>query len=70
MRDVTFKVKGMTCQHCVRAIQGALEPLDGVNAVFVDLQAGEVRVVYDPDQAEPDAFKSAIEEEGYEAEAA
>ncbi|MEW6612661.1 MAG: heavy-metal-associated domain-containing protein [Pseudomonadota bacterium] len=66
MDEVTFKVKGMSCQHCVRSIKGALEPMPGVNAVFVDLPGGEVKVNYDAGQVERDALAKAIEEEGYE----
>lgn len=66
MEEVNFKVKGMTCQHCVRAVKNAIEPMAGVNAVFVDLPNGEVKVHYEPGQADPAAFRAAIEEEGYE----
>jgi copper chaperone len=35
----TFKVTGMHCQHCVRAVSEALTALPGVGAVEVDLDA-------------------------------
>jgi copper ion binding protein len=37
------KVKGMSCQHCVMSITKALNQLEGVKNVNVDLQKGEVR---------------------------
>ncbi len=36
-------VKGMSCQHCVMAVTKALNQLDGIQNVQVDLEKGEVR---------------------------
>jgi copper ion binding protein len=38
-----LKVKGMSCQHCVMSVTKALNQLDGVKNVQVDLAKGEVR---------------------------
>lgn len=37
----TIKVKGMSCQHCVKAVTKALGEIDGVSEVKVDLAKGE-----------------------------
>jgi copper chaperone CopZ len=37
---VTYQVTGMTCEHCVHAVTGELEKLDGVRAVTVELVPG------------------------------
>lgn len=37
----TVKIKGMSCQHCVRAVTKALGEIDGVKDVQVDLDKGE-----------------------------
>jgi len=39
----TLKVKGMSCQHCVMSVTKALNQLNGVQNVQVDLGKGEVR---------------------------
>ena len=39
-----FKVQGMSCGHCVRAITQAVQARDQAAEVQVDLAAGEVRV--------------------------
>ena len=39
-----FKVQGMSCGHCVRAVSAALLALDADAQVDVDLAGGEVRV--------------------------
>ena len=40
-----FKVQGMSCGHCVRAITQAVQSRDPVAEVQVDLDSAEVRVV-------------------------
>ena len=37
----TIKIKGMSCQHCVKAITKALSEIAGINDVKVDLERGE-----------------------------
>jgi copper chaperone len=37
----TVKIKGMSCQHCVKAVTKALSEIEGVSDVQVDLTAGE-----------------------------
>ena len=55
-------VAGMTCAHCVRAVEAAVGGVPGVVAVSVDLPAGHVTVSGEPD---PQAVRRAISEEGY-----
>jgi copper ion binding protein len=38
------KVKGMSCQHCVKAVTKALQNLDGVKSVEVSLEKGEAKM--------------------------
>ena len=58
-------VDGMTCGHCVNAVQTEVGKLEGVTDVSVDLSSGQVTIVAD---AEPDAgaVREAVEEAGYE----
>jgi copper chaperone len=66
MDTATLNVQGMTCNHCVQTIKGALEKIDGVENVAVALEKGEVRVKYDSALAKVDQFKRVIVESGYE----
>jgi copper chaperone len=61
----TITVDGMTCGHCVNAVQTEVGKLDGVTDVAVDLASGQVTIV--ANQA-PDAgaLREAVEEAGYE----
>jgi copper chaperone len=61
----TYEIKGMTCQHCVRAVTRALSKVPGVAAVqSVDLDRGQARIEGSPDER---AVLAAIRDEGYEA---
>lgn len=40
-----FQVSGMTCGHCVQAVQQAIEQVDPDAKVTVDLPTGHVDVV-------------------------
>ena len=59
----TFNVKGMTCEHCRRAVIRAIHSRDGNAKVDVDLEAGVVQVEGGLDEA---SIREAIEEEGYQ----
>lgn len=58
-------VTGMTCGHCVAAVQKEIGSLPGVTGVEVELGTGTVRVTADPP---PDAaaLRAAVDAAGYE----
>ncbi len=60
--ELTLTVTGMTCQHCVRAITGAILAKDKGAVVAVDLGAGTVRAATDLPR---EAVAAAIAAEGY-----
>lgn len=62
-----FKVSGMSCGHCVRAITQAIQMLDQAAKIEVDLAAGLVRV---NGSLNAEQIQAAIREEGYQAELA
>lgn len=47
MENVTLKVTGMSCGHCVNAVEGNVGKLSGVESVKVHLDAGKVDVAFD-----------------------
>jgi len=59
---LTLDVAGMTCEHCVRAVTGAVKTVPGAGKVVVDLEHGRVTVQGAPD---PEAVRAAIVAEGY-----
>lgn len=64
MSNVTLKVEGMSCNHCVNSIEGALRNLGASGKV--DLAAKEVVVEFDESKLSLNAIKEAIEDQGYD----
>lgn len=64
MQNVTLKVQGMSCGHCVHSVEKALERI-GVSGK-ADLAAGTVHVRYDEAEVNLNAIREAIEEQGYD----
>jgi copper chaperone len=60
-----LKVKGMSCQHCVMSVTKALNQLDGIKNVQIDLAKGEVRFDNTKSVAS-DRIQKAITDAGYE----
>jgi copper chaperone len=61
----TIRVKGMSCQHCVKAVKEALEDVAGVRNVRVDLVGGTA--TYEEEgSVDREALRQSIEKAGYE----
>jgi len=60
-----FQVVGMTCGHCVSAVQQEVGAIAGVTDVTVDLPTGAVTVTSDRPLT-TDEVAAAIDEAGYE----
>ncbi len=60
---ITLTVEGMTCQGCVRSVEGALKKADPDAAVTIDLASGRVDLDGKLDFA---AAKSVIEASGFD----
>lgn len=62
--EKTILIEGMSCGHCVKAVEGALKELDGVKSVVVDLEGK--KAVVEGDNLDDNKIKEAIDEAGYE----
>ena len=65
MDELTLKITGMTCGHCVGQVTKALTQLDGVHIKTV--KVGEAFVDYDQREISPADIARAVNEVGYEA---
>ena len=65
MENVTIKVEGMSCEHCVRAVSNAITGIAGTANVKVELKSKTASFSYDPARTGLEAIKSAIAEEGF-----
>ncbi|PAE36673.1 copper chaperone CopZ [Bacillus sp. 7884-1] len=66
MEKVTLKVNGMSCGHCVKAIEGSVGELTGVESVKVHLDAGNVDVEFNPSEVSLDKIKEMIDDQDYD----
>jgi copper ion binding protein len=66
MTHKNIQVEGMTCGHCVETVTQAVNSLDGVTQVSVDLDKKQVSVDFDESRTDADAVSSKITEVGFE----
>jgi copper chaperone len=64
---MTLKIDGMTCGHCQKAVQEALENVPGTQNILVDLQNGIATL---ESTVPVEQLIAAVVEEGYQASAA
>lgn len=65
MEKVTLKVDGMSCGHCVKAVEKALQSVEGVS--LEALAIGSATVSFDPTRTTLGALIDAVSDAGYEA---
>ncbi len=65
MSEVILRIQGMTCGHCVMAVNKALGKVAGVTHAAADLSAGKAVVQGD---ASAEALLKAVTQAGYQAE--
>lgn len=58
-----LEVTGMSCGHCEKAVKEALNEIQGVNLVNVDLKSKQVEV--EGENLKDHDLKNAVEEAGY-----
>jgi copper chaperone len=63
----TIKILGMSCEHCVAAVEEALSRVDGVTDVQVDLNSG-LATFSEEKPIDMEEVRKAVEEAGYKVE--
>lgn len=63
MTDITIKVEGMSCMHCVIRVKKAVESVRGVQSS--DVQIGTVKVTFDEAAVKKEDIEQAITNAGY-----
>jgi copper chaperone len=66
MEKVSLNVEGMSCGHCVKAVEGSVGALNGVSTVKVDLENKKVDVEFNQEEVTLDVIKETIDDQGYE----
>jgi copper chaperone len=67
MLQLTLAIEGMSCSHCLKAVNQGLTALAGVS--IKSLRIGRAELEYDPDQIDPAAIADAVRAAGYPAQA-
>ena len=65
MTRIILAVPDISCEHCQRAIEGALQNEAGVAAVRVDVPTRQVFLDYDPSAISMDKVTAILDDEGY-----
>lgn len=68
MESVTLNVQGMSCEHCVKAVEGNVGALKGVTSVKVNLKANTVDIEFNNKEVSLDKIKETIDDQGYDVE--
>ena len=63
--DTTLSVPEISCEHCVKTINGALGALAGIESVNTNLDAKTVQLQYDPAQVSMDTIEATLGDAGY-----
>ena len=63
VEEQLFKVEGMTCDHCVAAVEQEVRGVAGARDVSVQLADGTLTIA--GDGVDPAAVRAAVEEAGY-----
>lgn len=66
MKTITLHVQGMSCNHCVQAVEKALGKLNGIETAKVDLAAKQVTISFDEKAVDQEKIKETIEDQGYD----
>jgi copper chaperone CopZ len=65
MNEVIWHTPDIECEGCVRSIRRALDDVEGVQQVEVDLRQKTVRVVFDPKRVEETHLQRLLEAAGF-----
>lgn len=66
MEQVTLLVEGMSCGHCVKAIESSVGKLAGVASVTVDLAEKKVDVQFEDRVVSVKEIADTIEDQGFD----
>jgi len=67
MVNKTFKIEGMTCASCARAVERATRRLEGVASANVNLATEKLAITFEPSVLSVSDIKKAVKNAGYKA---
>ncbi len=67
MKSDSYKISGMTCAACAKAVERAVKKLDGATEVTVNIATDKLAVTYDEAKIKSSDIIDAVTKAGYEA---
>jgi len=64
-QESVLSVPDISCEHCVKAINGALTELPGIVTVDTDIPTKTVHLRYDPTKISLDKVEAVLDDVGY-----
>ena len=65
IKNIKFKIEGMHCTNCAKAIEKDVGKLNGVNSIIVNFVGESGSVSYDPSKTSKEEIFKAVVESGY-----
>ena len=65
LQEIVLSVPDVSCEHCVKTINGALGAQPGVQDVQTDIATKTVHLSYDPAQLPMDKIEAVLDDAGY-----
>lgn len=65
IQEVVLSVPDVSCEHCVKAVNGALGALAGVESVSTDIPTKSVHLRYDAGQLSLEQVEATLDDIGY-----
>lgn len=65
INNESYKVEGMSCNHCKMAVEKEVGALPGMLSAVVDLGEKSLKVEYDGAKTNPESIRKAVEEAGF-----
>ncbi len=65
MKTITLHISGMSCSGCANTVESALQSLEGVDSVNVELDKETAEISFDDSRVQLSDFEKAIDDSGY-----
>ena len=68
MGEITLRIEGMSCGHCVKEVSEALSRIGGVSDIQISLEQSSAMVVFDESVTGADQMAGALDAIGFKVE--
>ena len=65
IQETVLSVPDISCEHCVNAINGALQDIPGVEKVYTDIPTKTVLLRFDPNEVTMARIEAVLDDIGY-----